>query len=75
MDPEELQIGKSYDVATSRGGESKRAQGKFVGTGGWLWPSSAGSDVAEILTFVVSDHAPHVHMLIRTSEFVEATEL
>jgi hypothetical protein len=71
-DPNELQIGNSYDVVTSSGSESRTVQGRFVGIGGWLWPSSAGG--AEILAFVVSDHAPHVHVLIRASEFVEATE-
>lgn len=74
-DPGELQTGKSYEVVTSSGGESRAAKGRFVGFGGWLWPSSADSDTVENLTFVVSHRAPHVHMLIRISEFVEATEL
>jgi hypothetical protein len=74
-DPGELQTGKSYEVVTSRGGESRAAKGRFVGIGGWLWPSSADSDTVEILTFVVSRRAPHVHMLIRIPEFVEATGL
>lgn len=72
--PEELQVGKCYDVTTSRGGESKSVRGRFVGVGGWLWPSSAGADAGEILTFVVSEPPPHAHMLIHVSDFVEATE-
>lgn len=73
--PEELQVGKCYDVTTSRGGESRRVRGRFVGVGGWLWPSTAGADAGEILTFVVSEPPPHEHMLIHAADFVEAIEL